>query len=584
MANNLERQELPLSPYASKIIIDNLHSRQNNASPYSSNVKHEKQHDQIDHIVDLESSSVEQDEVDETKVVRRLKSRHIQLIALGGAIGTGLFIGSGGALSTCGPAPVLISYMVMSLFVWCIMNMLTEIVCVMPISGETSMFSMVGTYLNVPLSFMCGINLFYAMAMIAPAEITATAILIQYWTDANSAIFISIFIVITVGLTMMPVHYFGESEFWVSTIKLLCITGLVILGIVIFFGGAPNQTKILGFHYWNSPGAFNPHLVSGNTGKFLACWTAIIKSGFSFVLIPEVVVSCSAESTSPRRNMPRVAQRFVYRLALFYVCGSLVIGIIVAYNNPRLLNALAEGKSNAAASPFVIGIQDFGIRVLPHIINACILTSAYSCGTSVLYGASRTLHSMAVKGCVPRIFAKTNRFGTPYYSTAAASLFCLLAYLNCSDSSSVVFTWLSNIATISGFVDWMLVCAVYIRFRKIIDHAGINDRVPYRKRFMIPLAYFAFGFYAILSLTNGYSVFIKGNWSTSNFFACYTTIGLVVVLYLGSSIYYKTWKLRDMDEVIAEILPKIDIADEEERNEIPAVPKNWMEKVWNFLI
>ncbi|CAR23947.1 KLTH0F04048p [Lachancea thermotolerans CBS 6340] len=583
MVKTPQMQELPLSPYASKVAIDNSHSRPNYGHSADS-WNNEKSAYQVDQIIDVEDASMELIEGQEHQVARKLKSRHIQLIALGGAIGTGLFIGSGGALSVCGPAPLLISYMIMSFFVWCIMNFLTEMVCMMPISGETSMFAMTGTYLNKPLSFMCGINLFYAMSMIAPSEITATAILIQYWTDANSAIFISIFIVVTVSLTMLPVHFFGESEFWVSIIKLFCITGLVILGIVIFFGGAPNQDKVLGFHYWKHPGAFNPHLVPGNTGKFLACWTAIIKSGFSYVLVPEVVVSCAAEAKDPRRNMPRVAQRFVYRLALFYVCGSLTIGIMVGYDNSRLLNAIAAGESNAAASPFVIGIQEVGIRVLPHIINACILTSAYSCGTSVLYGASRVLHSMAVNGAVPKIFATTNRFGTPYYSTAAASVFCLLAYLNCSDSSSVVFTWLSNIATISGFVDWMLVCVVYLRFRKVIEHANLTDKMPFRKRFMKPLAYLSCGFFAILSLTNGYAVFVADNWNVSDFFACYTTLGLAAVLYIGAAIYYKTIKLRDLDEVAAEIIPKIAMADEEEKGEVPIVPKNWLEKVWYFLV
>lgn len=592
MSSFIETQELPLSPYASKVAMSKSNTSKNNVrvalSPHSSALKIEKTSDQIDHLIELESGSVELalDETDEEKhkVVRGLKSRHIQLIALGGAIGTGLFIGSGGALSTCGPAPLLISYMIMGFFIWCIMNMLTEVVCVMPIAGETSMYSMARTYLNRPISFMCGFNLFYATAMIPPSEITATAMVIEFWTDANSAIFISIFVVITISLSMLPVQFFGESEFWVSIIKILCITGLIIVGIVIFFGGAPDQHHVLGFHYWKHPGAFNPYLVPGNTGKFLACWTAIIKSGFSYVLVPEVVVSCSAESVNPRRNMPRVAQRFVYRLFLFYVCGTLVIGVIIGYDNPRLLNALAKGESSGAASPFVLGIQNVGIKVLPHIINACILTSAYSCGTSMLYGASRALHSMALRGDMPKLFAKTNRFGTPYISVAISSLFCFLSYLNCSDSSSVVFTWLSNIATISGFVDWALVCLVYLRFRNVCDYADLNDRVPFRKRFMRPMAYFTCGFFVILSLTNGYAVFIKGNWSVKNFFACYTTIGLVAVLYLGSSIYHKTWKYRPMDDIVEEIVPKIDLADEEERNEIPIVPKNLAEKIWYFII
>lgn len=554
-------------------------------SPYLSSQLKENMVTSIQNVIDTDNGSLSDLEKGSThEIIRGLKSRHIQLIALGSAIGTGLFIGSGGALETCGPAPLLIAYIIMSGFVWTIMNQLTEMVALVPLPGEASLNSLVRTYLNRPLSFMCGWNLFYAMAMIAPAEITACALLIKYWSDANTAIFISIFVVATTVLTMLPVKYFGESEFWVCTIKILTITGLIIVGIVIFFGGGPSQHRVLGFHYWKHPGAFKEHLVPGSTGKFLAVWTAIIKSGFSFVLVPEVVTSCSAESTNPRRNMPRACSRFLYRLALFYVLGSLVVGVVVGSDNKSLMNAISNGDSTAAASPFVIGIKEAGIRVLPHIINACILTSAYSCGTGVLYGSSRTLHTMAMRGEAPRIFKKVNRYGVPYVSTGCACLFTLLAYLNCSKSSSIVFNWLSNIATISGFVSWVLVSVTYLKFRKVIDELNLNDRIPYRVRFQKLGAYASILFFSLLGLTNGYAVFIKGNWDVSSFFTSYVTIGFVLVLFAGSTIYYRELSFRTCGEIKRELLPKIDISDEEERNEVIPVPKGLLQKIWYTVI
>lgn len=371
---------------------------------------------------------------------RGLKSRHMQLIALGCAVGTGLFVGTGETLSECGPAPLLISYCIMSFFVWTIMNQLTEMVVLTPIPGESSMFALARTYLNRPLSFVSGWNLFYAQAMIAPSEITATALLIQYWTDANSAIFVSVFIVVTILVTAMPVKVFGESEFCVSMIKLITITGLIILGIIIFFGGGPNQHHVLGFHYWKHPGSFKPYISTGNTGNFCAVWTAIVKSGFAFVLAPETLTSSCAEAEQPRKNMSKAANRFIWRLMLFYVGGALVVGVTVAYDDKTLLSAIASGKSSAAASPFVIGIENVGIKVLPHIINAAMVTSAYSAGTAEMYGSSRMLHSMALKGTAPKIFGRVNKYGVPYFSIIIPSCFCCLAYLNCSDSSSQVFT------------------------------------------------------------------------------------------------------------------------------------------------
>ncbi|GAV53500.1 hypothetical protein ZYGR_0AI07840 [Zygosaccharomyces rouxii] len=535
---------------------------------------------------DLERGSIDVliDEKPSHQMQRGLKSRHMQLIALGCAIGTGLFIGTGGALSTCGPAPLLISYIIMSFFVWTIMHQLTEMVVLTPIPGEASMYALARAYLNRPLSFMCGWNLFYAQAMIAPSEITASTLLIQYWTDANSAIFVSIFIVITIAVTALPVKVFGESEFWVSMIKLITITGLIILGVVIFFGGGPNQHHVLGFHYWKHPGAFKPHISTGNTGKFLAVWTAIIKSGFAFILSPETLTSCSAEADRPRRNMPRAANRFVWRLMLFYIGGALVVGVTVGYDNQNLLSAIASGQSNAAASPFVIGIKEVGIKVLPHIINAAILTGAYSAGTAEMYGASRMLHSMALKGNAPKIFSRVNRYGVPYYSIIVPSCFCFLAYLNCSNSASQVFTWLTNISTISGFISWVFVSITYVRFRRVIDYLDLNDRIKFRKPFQRIFAYFSGCFFVILSLTNGYAVFTKGNWSVSDFFANYITIGFVVVLFIMGTAYYKEWKFRDMEEIRSELIPKIDMADEEESNEIVIEPTTWYGKLGNVLI
>ncbi|KAJ9105648.1 hypothetical protein QFC19_003420 [Naganishia cerealis] len=529
-------------------------------------------------IVSIEHVTYDDDLEEKSEVVRGLKSRHIQLIALGGAIGTGLFIGSGSALSVCGPAPLLTSYMITAFCVWLVMNQLGEMVIFLPISGNASVYALTKKYLNSPLSFTAGWNLFYAQAMVPPSEVTACALIIEYWTDANSAIFISIFGIATIGMNFLPVKYYGESEFCVAIIKILCITGLIILGVVIFFGGGPNQDGVLGFHYWKHPGAFVDYLVPGNTGRFLATWTAIVKSGFAFVLTPEILASCAAEAENPRRSMPKAFRRVIYRLIFFYVGGVLVIGVIVASNNSRLMSAIAAGKSNAAASPFVIGISEVGIKVLPHIVNACFLTSAYSAGTSQLYAASRSLHSMAINGDAPRIFGKLNRWGVPYYSVGLGSLFIFLSYLNCSNTSSTVFAWLSNIVSISGFLSWMFVGICYLRFRNIIDYLDLNDRIPYRVPLMRYGAYFTTGFFAILSLTNGFYVFFPQNWSTSNFFAAYITLLFVAVLYAGSTIYYRQWRLIPPENI--EIMDLLERVEAEENEALVYEPNTILEKIW----
>ena len=259
----------------------------------------------------------------------------------------------------------------------------------------------------------------------------------------------------------MAVAWFGEAEFWFASIKLIAITGLIIVGVVIFFGGAPDHDR-LGFRYWKDPGAFNPYMTSGNTGRFLAFWHAMIKAAFAYILSPELITAAAGECEAPRRNIPKATRRFVYRLVAFYVFGALVIGVIVPYNNNRLLSAINSGSAGAAASPFVVGIQNAGIPVLNHIINAVILTSAWSAGNSFLYAGSRVLYGLACTGQAPKIFGKCNRFGVPYNAVLGSFAVGCLGYLNVSSTGATVFNWLSNISTVSGFIAWIVVLYTYL--------------------------------------------------------------------------------------------------------------------------
>ncbi|CAK7896037.1 probable lysine/arginine permease Can2p [[Candida] anglica] len=510
---------------------------------------------------------------------RGLKSRHVQLIALGGCIGTGLFVGTGSALSTCGPAPLLMSYMIMSSVIFFVMNMLGEMTTFLPLPGNGPQ-AFVTNYFDPSLGFAAGWNYWYAFAMLVAAEVTAAAIVVEYWiTSVNLAVWITIFLAITIILNFSSVKYFGEAEFWFASLKLIGITGLIIVGIVIFFGGAPTHDR-LGFRYWNEPGAFREHLVPGSTGRFLAVWTALVKSGFAFICSPELVSVCGAESVAPRRNIPKAANRFIYRLAFFYVCGTLVIGVIVPYNNERLM----QGGSDASASPFVIGIKNAGINVLDHIINAVILTSAASAGNSFMYSASRTLYGLACNNQAPKIFTKVNRMGIPYYAVGASSLFGLLAYLNVSSASSNVFTWLSNICTISGFIAWLCVALAYLRWRKAIEYHGLSERVTYRTILQPYGAYYVLGFIFILTLTNGYAVFF--DFKAADFVAAYITFPIFLVLYLGHRGYnyfvkgVKQW-VTPLEKI--DLFTGLDLIEEEAANDPERIPNGILQKIWYWI-
>lgn len=512
-------------------------------------------------------------------LARGLKSRHLSLIALGGSIGTGLFLGSGLILATCGPASFLIAFIIMSFVVYNVMEYFAEIVLFRPIPGNGPI-AFVNDYLSPSFGFAVGYNYWYSFSILIGAEVTAAAMLIQYWTDAVPvAAWITILLAVIIILNFLPVKFYGETEYCLVLIKVIVLIILIITGLVIMLGGAPNHDR-LGFRYWKGGLAFAEHLTGGSTGRFLGFWTAIIKSGFSFICGPELISTAIGETVGPRQNGSKAARRFIYRLIFFYVVGSLIIGVIVSSTNPRLIG---DGY-DASASPFVIGIQNAGIHVLNHIINAAILTSATSAGNSFLYSSSRMLFSMAERGNAPKIFAKVNKYGVPYYSVAVSSAFGLLAYLNVSSSSATVFTWLSNLSTISGFIGWATVGVAYIRWRKAVVLNGLMDRLPYRSKLLPFGAYFVVIFLSIIIITNGYAVFFDFN--IGDFLAAYITLPIVVVLYFGHVIYTRM-VLGDTDWVIPveniDLITHLDEIEQEELDYVVPVPKNFLERIWFWI-
>ncbi|KAF2729131.1 amino-acid permease inda1 [Polyplosphaeria fusca] len=508
---------------------------------------------------------------------RGLKSRHIQFLALGGAIGTGLFVGSGGILALTGPAPLFMAYLSMMIVVWNVMNNLAEIVTYLPMRGITIPY-FVKRFVDPSLAFAVGWNYWYAYAILIAAEATAGAILLDYWTTpVPDAAWITIFLLVILFLNIVAVGVFGEAEFWFASIKFITIMGLIILGFVIFFGGSPNDQGRLGFRYWNNPGAFKPYIVDGHAGNFLAYWTAFVRAGFAFITSPELIALAAGETIAPRRNIPKAARRFVWRLAIFYGFGSFIIGVIVPSDDDRLLSP----SSNATASPFVIGIGRAGIKGLNHVINAAVLTSAWSAGNAFLFSGSRVLYGMALTGDAPKIFGKTNRKGVPWVAVLATWVIGLLAYLNVSNTGAQVFTWFSNISTISGFVAWIVVMITYIRFRKALVYNNLLHTLPFKTPFQPYFVYAVLFIVCLLTLTNGFQVFVPSNWSAANFLAAYITIPIFLALYFGHKIWFRT--------SFAIKIPDIDvITGKREMDELCAldeapVPKNWLQRAWFWL-
>jgi amino acid transporter len=468
------------------------------------------------------------------------------------------------------------AYLSMMIVVWCVMNVLAEMVTYLPMRGITVPY-FVGRFVDPSLAFAVGWNYWYAYAMLVGAEAVAAGIIIDYWNPpVNIGLWIAIVLIVMLALNIFAVGLFGEAEFWFASIKLITIMGLIILGWVIFFGGGPNQTKVRGFAYWEDPGAFAEYNAPGHTGHFLAYWHAFAAAGFAFITSPELVAIAAGEAVAPRRNIPKAASRWIWRLAVFYGFGSFIIGILVKYDNPNLL-----GASNASASPFVLGIQDVGIPTLNHIINGAILTSAWSAGNSFLYSGSRILYSLALNGQAPKWFVRTNKRGVPWVAVLATWSIGLLAFLNVSTSGSKVFTWFSNISTISGYIAWIVVLITYIRMRKALVFNNMLDVLPYRTAFQPYFTYIILFIITLLTLTNGFQIFIPANWDVQSFLAAYITIPIFLVLYLGHKIVFRTRFAIPVAEI--DVITGKKEMDEMAAQDVERVPKNVWEKIWYWV-
>ncbi|OJJ45921.1 hypothetical protein ASPZODRAFT_133789 [Penicilliopsis zonata CBS 506.65] len=456
---------------------------------------------------------------------RGIKSRHSQMMAIGGTIGTGLFVGVGEALAVGGPLSVLLGYLIMCLLVYSILTATCEINAYLPISGCSMAYY--GTRFVSP-SLGCAMGYLYwvAFGVIVGYEITAASVVIHYWpNEIPIAALVTVMLAVVVLLNLLPVRVYGEAEFWFASLKVFMILGLLILSVVLFFGGGPDH-KRLGFHYWKDPGAINAYLVQGDSGRFCAFLYVLCYSAFAFNFAPELLVIASAEMQNPRQNLPRTAKMFFYRLLVFYIGSVLAVGVICPSNAPGLTNG-----SGVAASPFVIAIKSAGIHGLDSVINAVIITSAWSAGNSSLYMSSRSLYSLAVAGGAPSIFTRCNRHGVPVYAVLSSSVFALLAYMNCSAGTSTVFNWLVSLTNTAGFISWTCCCVIFHRFRKACRVQSVTvDSLPYHSRLQPYLAWLATVAFPVLLLCNGFHVFFPGNWSVSSFLTAY--VGLVIFIFV----------------------------------------------------
>ncbi|KAM3485665.1 hypothetical protein MY8738_001195 [Beauveria namnaoensis] len=472
-------------------------------------------------------------------LVRDLKSRHLQMIAIGGSIGTGLFVASGVDLAQSGPASVLTAYALTGAMQFCTMQSLAELAVVFPISGSFSAFST--RFLDPSWGFAMGWNYALQWLVALPLEVIAGALTVEYWNSSLSkAIFVTIFLFMIAVINLFGIKGYGEAEFVFSTIKVTAIVGFILLGIVVNIGGTPHEGYI-GGKYWVNPGATN--------NGFKGFCNVLVSAAFAFSGT-ELVGLAAAETANPRKSIPTAIRQVFWRIAVFYIVALLLVTLLVPHDDPRLLGA--KSSVDASASPFVIAIESMGQTVLPSIMNAVILVAVVSVGNSAVFGSSRTLAALAEQSHAPRVLAYIDRKGRPLVSVLLTLAVGLLAYLVDLEEQPEIFGWLIAICGLSSLFTWGSICLCHIRFRRAWAVAGCAPaQLPFRSQVGIVGSYA--GLIANLLVVASQfwtAVSPLGPAQTSsvgiakNFFLKVLAVPIVLAFYLGHKFWFKTHILR----------------------------------------
>ncbi|MDR0233735.1 MAG: amino acid permease [Zoogloeaceae bacterium] len=390
---------------------------------------------------------------------RGLKNRHIQLIALGGAIGTGLFLGSAGVMKTAGPSMVL-GYAIGGFIAFLIMRQLGEMIVHEPVAGSFSHFAY--KYWGDFAGFFSGWNYWALYVLVSMAELTAVGIYVQFWWPGIPTwVSVAAFFLLINAINLANVRLFGEMEFWFAIIKVAAVIGMILLGGYLLLTGTGGEHAGIG-NLW-AHGGFFPMGVSG-----MLMAMAVIMFSFGGL---ELVGIAAAEASDPSKTIPRAINQVLYRILIFYI-GALTV-LLALYPWDRLVEIIGQGGSDYGSSPFVLIFSQIGIPSAAHILNFVILTAALSVYNSGVYCNSRMLYGLALQGNGPKALMKVDRRGVPIvalFLSSAATLFGVLVnYLVPEEAMAI----LMSLVVAALVINWAMISLAHLKFRAGQERAGV---------------------------------------------------------------------------------------------------------------
>ncbi|OGT37016.1 MAG: lysine transporter [Gammaproteobacteria bacterium RIFCSPHIGHO2_12_FULL_38_14] len=389
------------------------------------------------------------------KLPRKLQTRHLNMIAIGGSIGTGIFLASGYTISVGGPGGALLAYCLMAIIVYFLMTSLAEMSVWRPTSGTFCEYS--SLFVGPSFGAAMGYNYWLNWAITIATEISAATLIMSFWfPHINSLLFSSVFFFLIFFFNVCSVRFFGESEYVLSSIKVAVIIVFIILGLFSIF--EQPQWGLQNWHIGDAP--FHQGLY-GFISVFLF-------AGFSFQGT-ELIGVAAGEAENPDVSIPRSIKYVFWRLALFYILSVAIITLLIPYNDHRLTY-----QDNVLMSPYTLIFSRYISYYAADVVNFVILIAVLSAANASMYSATRILWYLGYKGEAPHLFSKTLPFGTPILALLASTLIGSLVFISSIVGNGVLFTYLVQISSLSGFIAWLGIATSHYQFRRkyLPQHGG----------------------------------------------------------------------------------------------------------------
>ncbi|MET9883653.1 amino acid permease [Streptomyces sp. NPDC006430] len=420
-----------------------------------------------------------------------LKNRHLSMIAIGGVIGAGLFVGSGGGIAKAGPA-ILISYALVGAMVVFVMRMLGEMAAASPNSGSFSAYA--DRALGRWAGFSIGWLYWFFWVVVLAVEATAGAVILEGWVPAVPQWAWALIVMAVLTVTNLgSVASYGEFEFWFAGIKVVAIGAFVIIGMLAVFGVLPGSDNPgAGFAHLTDAGGFMPN----GWGSIL---TGVLMVVFSF-MGSEIVTLAAGESEDPRRAVTKATNSVIWRIGVFYLGSIFIVLTLLPWNDESIVK---KGS-------YVAALDSIGIAHAGQIMNVIVLTAVLSCLNSGLYTASRMAFSLGERGDAPKAFAKVNKKGVPTAAILGSVVFGFVAvYFNYAFKDTVFSFLLNSSGAIALFV-WLVICLTQLRMRKILVREA-PDKLTVKMWFF---PYLTWATALMITFVLGYMVYDKDNRET----------------------------------------------------------------------